>query len=73
MKIPSIGEVLGIFKEGLEAYRHRRWDTAIKMFRECLAMHPEDKPSHLYIERAEHLKASPPPEDWAGVWVMESK
>jgi len=70
---PGMGEVLGLFKDGLGAYRARKWDAAIKVFGECLAINPNDKPSQLYIERAEHLKANPPPGDWAGVWVMESK
>jgi adenylate cyclase len=70
---PAIGEVLGLFKEGLSAYRGRKWDAAIKMFAECLAINPHDKPSELYIERAHFLKQTPPPEDWTGVWVMESK
>jgi len=70
---PSVAEVLGLFRDGLAAYRARRWDQAIRLFREALALNPNDKPSKLYIERAEHLKASPPPDDWAGVWVMESK
>ncbi len=70
---PGMGEVLGLFKDGLGAYRARKWDAAIKVFGECLAINLNDKPSQLYIERAEHLKANPPPDDWAGVWVMESK
>ncbi|MDD2915625.1 MAG: GAF domain-containing protein [Gallionella sp.] len=70
---PGMGEVLGLFKDGLGAYRARKWDAAIRVFGECLAINPNDKPSQLYIERAEHLKANPPPDDWAGVWVMESK
>lgn len=70
---PHITEVLELFKDGLAAYRARRWDQAIKLFGEALALNPNDKPSKLYIERAEHLKANPPPDDWAGVWVMESK
>jgi len=70
---PGIGELLGLFKDGLGAYRARRWDTAIRLFGECLAINSDDKPSRLFIERAEQLKRSPPPDDWAGVWVMESK
>jgi adenylate cyclase len=70
---PNITEVLELFKDGLAAYRARRWDQAIKLFREAVALHPSDKPSQLYLERAEHLKANPPPDDWTGVWVMESK
>lgn len=70
---PGLGEVLGIFKDGLAAYRARRWDAAIKLFSDCLAINPEDKPSMLYVNRAQFLKLNPPPEDWSGVWVMESK
>ncbi len=70
---PGIGEVLGLFKDGLGAYRARKWDAAIKVFGECLAINPNDKPSQLYVERAQFLKQNPPPDDWSGVWVMESK
>lgn len=70
---PNIAEVLELFKDGLASYRARRWDQAIKLFREAVALNPNDKPSRLFIERAEHLKANPPPDDWTGVWVMESK
>lgn len=70
---PGMGEVLGIFKDGLGAYRARKWDAAIRVFNQCLAINPNDKPSQLYIERAQFLKENPPPDDWAGVWVMDSK
>jgi adenylate cyclase len=70
---PGIGEVLGLFRDGLSAYRAQKWDAATKIFHECLAINPNDKPSQLYIERAGHLKSNPPPEDWAGVWVLDSK
>jgi adenylate cyclase len=70
---PGIGEVMGLFKDGLDAYRARKWDAAIRLFGECLAINPNDKPSQLYVRRAEHFKANPPPDDWAGVCVMDSK
>ena len=70
---PGIGEVMGLFKDGLDAYRARKWDTATRLFGECLAINPNDKPSQLYIGRAEHLKANPPPDDWSGVCIMDTK
>ncbi len=70
---PGMGEVLGMFKDGLSAYRARKWDAAIKVFRKCLSINPDDKPSHIYIERATHLKDNPPADDWTGIWVMDSK
>ncbi|GAB1352763.1 hypothetical protein MASR1M12_14940 [Erysipelotrichia bacterium] len=70
---PGIGEVMGLFKDGLAAYRARKWDIAIKLFGDCLKINPDDKPSKIYIERAQFLRQNPPPEDWADVWIMESK
>jgi adenylate cyclase len=70
---PGIGELTGLFKDGLSAYRARKWDVAAKLFNACIAINPNDKPSQLYIGRTEHLKANPPPDDWSGVWVMETK
>jgi adenylate cyclase len=70
---PNISEVLGLFKDGLVAYRKRDWDSAIKLFHECVALNPSDKPSHMHLERAQILKQTPPPDDWTGVWVMDSK
>ena len=70
---PAIGELTGLFKDALSAYRARKWDAAAKLFNECTAINPDDKPSQLYIRRTEHLKANPPPDDWSAVWVMETK
>ncbi|MBF0547294.1 MAG: GAF domain-containing protein [Candidatus Riflebacteria bacterium] len=70
---PGIGEAMGVFKDGLAAYRARKWDAAIRSFTNCLAINPNDKPCKIYIERAQFLKQNPPPENWSGVWVMESK
>ncbi|MGD9788775.1 MAG: GAF domain-containing protein [Sulfuricellaceae bacterium] len=70
---PHIVEVLSLFRNGLDLYRRKRFDEALGQFRQALTLNPADKPSRLYIERCEHLKTSPPPEDWNGVWVMQSK
>ena len=70
---PGIGEVLGLFKDGLSAYRARKWDVSIKLFNKCLEINPKDKPSQFYIDRVNYFKKNPPPDDWEGVWVMDSK
>jgi adenylate cyclase len=70
---PNIIEALPRFLNGLTLYRQKRWNDAIREFGEVLACHPADKPSKLYIERCRHFIEAPPPEDWNGVWVMESK
>jgi adenylate cyclase len=70
---PNCMEVLNVFRHGLKCYRERRWSDGIKSFRDALALNPDDHVSRMYIDRCEHLKNSPPPEEWNGVWVLTSK
>jgi adenylate cyclase len=70
---PHLADVLGSFRDGLEAYRGRHWAEARESFERSLELNPNDAPSKLYIERCNHLAESPPADDWDGVWVMTSK
>jgi len=70
---PELMNVLQCFRDGLKCYRERRWSEGINAFREALALNPADYPSSMYLQRCEHLKNSPPPADWDGVWKMETK
>jgi adenylate cyclase len=70
---PNIMELLDSFRHGLKCYRECRWDEAMRAFSDALTLNPADFPSNMYLARCEHLKMSPPPENWSGVWVMESK
>jgi adenylate cyclase len=70
---PNINDALGHFKHGLEAYRARRWGEAIAAFSETLRLNPDDRAASLYVARAKHLDVSPPGDDWAGEWVMDTK
>ena len=56
-----------------QADRARRWDDATRLSREALELNPKDKPSLIHIERSQYLKENPPPDDWDGAWVLESK
>jgi adenylate cyclase len=70
---PNLMVFLTVFREGVRCYRERRWDEATGAFREALAMNPADVVSQMYVERCEQLKKSPPPDDWSGVFVMQTK
>jgi len=59
------------YREGLAAYRERRWDDALGALDASLEALPGDGPSMTLIERIESLKASPPPQDWNGSWHIE--
>jgi adenylate cyclase len=70
---PNMIAVLSCFRDGLQCYRDREWDQAIKAFQLALSLNPTDLTSAMYVARCEHLKKTSPGEDWAGVWVMTSK
>jgi adenylate cyclase len=70
---PSLMETVCHFSDGLTQYRRGNWNQAIASFSDTLKLHPEDRLSHTYIERCNHMKAHPPGDDWNGVFVMTSK
>ena len=69
---PNLMEVVGHFKEGRQHFGAGSWDLAMSSFRKALAAHPQDKLSNIYVERCEMMKANPP-DDWDGVWRLDSK
>ena len=70
---PEAMAVLNHYRDGLALYREQQWDQAIGCFQQALALHPSDRLSALYVERAELLRHEPPGSDWDGVWVMKEK
>jgi adenylate cyclase len=70
---PNLMEVVGYFKDGVGKYRGGRWDAAITAFQTALRLNSDDYLSKMYVERCEYLKLHPPGDDWAGVWVLDSK
>ena len=68
------------FNEAFDHYRNRRWDEAIAMYESFLSDAAEnpgrpgpDQPTTLMIERCKQYKASPPPDNWDGSFVMTTK
>jgi class 3 adenylate cyclase len=64
-------EVCEIFAKGRELYLKRQWDEAIALFKQGLAMVPDDGPCMKFIDRCEKFKKSPPEDDWKGVWIAD--
>ena len=54
-------------------YLEQQWDKAIESFQNALQLHPDDKPSRIYIQRCQALSSKPYDKDWNGVWVMDHK
>jgi adenylate cyclase len=61
---------LDAFAEGLAEYRNREWDRAEVHFSSIAS---RDAPARVYLQRCRLFKTGPPPEDWDGVFVHESK
>jgi adenylate cyclase len=61
------------FAQGLRAYRAQRWGEAITLFQEVLQEMPGDPPSQLYIQRCQEFLVTPPPTNWDGVYMMQTK
>jgi adenylate cyclase len=70
---PSLQEAMGLFRNGLQSYRKRNWNAAGKLFEEVQALNPNDQVAELYVERCRHMAVNPPPADWDGTFIMESK
>jgi len=70
---PNLTATVELYAQGIQLYRAREFKDALGCFKEALTLHPGDRPSRIYVERSEHFMATPPPEDWDGVWTMTSK
>jgi len=70
---PAARERLRRYHEALELYRARRWEEALRLLDELHRAWPADGPVALYRRRARALLAEPPPADWDGVFVAETK
>ncbi len=66
-------ELVVEFERGLAAYRQSDWDTAHAHFLTCQHIVPADGPSQVFLDRVAAFLMTPPPADWDGVWVADSK
>jgi adenylate cyclase len=66
-------QIVEHYSAALVHYRRREWDEAIKGFESVLQISPDDFPSQLYIERSYLYKKTPPPENWNGVFILQTK
>lgn len=65
--------VLENYNTGLELYKAKKFVEAKSFFQKALESIPEDGPSKLYVERCDQLIATPPPDNWDGVFTMTTK
>ncbi len=66
-------KVLELFTEGRKCYKLMDFEGARKYFAKALKIDKDDSPSKVYYARCKHYIDNPPPEDWDGVFVMQTK
>lgn len=61
------------YEEAMALYLSRKFKEAAAQFEQLVSGHPDDSPSALMLERTRRFIDSPPPVDWQGEFIMESK
>jgi class 3 adenylate cyclase len=66
-------QVLPLYDQGIAHYLKKEWDLAIAAFNKVCGVLPQDGPSLTYIERCETYKIEPPPDNWDGSYILNTK
>jgi adenylate cyclase len=62
------------YEAALASYRARDWSAAVAGFAEVERLKGEpDAAAQVFIGRAQALQRTPPPTDWTGVSMLDSK
>ena len=61
------------FSEGRRLYKLMKFVEAREVFALALKACPDDGPSKEFFKRCQYYIENPPPEDWDGVWPMQTK
>ena len=69
----ALEEFMKVYTEGLTAYFNRAWPSSLAYFDHALQLRPDDRPSRIHRERVRHYIQHPPPPEWDGVFILQSK
>jgi adenylate cyclase len=65
---PGLESAVAQYAAALEAYRQQRWDEALALFEQALAIRPDDGPSRTMAHRCRTYRRTPPAEEWDGAF-----
>jgi class 3 adenylate cyclase len=68
---PSVAMCVNFFERALKHYWKQDFTGALARFEAALKVKPDDKPSHIFIQRCQQLIAAPPSGTWTGVTVLD--
>ena len=64
---------LELFATALDAYRAREFGSAERVLAALFELDPDDPPARVLAARVRAFRVAPPPADWDGIFVLESK
>ncbi|HVT02045.1 MAG TPA: adenylate/guanylate cyclase domain-containing protein [Thermoanaerobaculia bacterium] len=70
---PNMARVLEEYETGLALYKERDWSGATARFEKALGFNAADKPSQIYLDRANYYAQNPPEAEWDRVWKLTEK
>ncbi len=69
----AIKEEIDLFHEVRRLYLEKDWDSAAQILQKLQQSSPGTKLYDIYTERIEHFRGNPPPDNWDGVYVFQTK
>jgi adenylate cyclase len=70
---PELKQRVQLFHQALRYYRERNWDMAEIQLLNLQKQDPETELYQVYLDRIAAFRQEPPPDDWDGVYTLESK
>jgi len=64
-----------LFCDGVALYQARKWSESLARFQQAKSLMGDEgrHPAQVYIDRCAALMATPPADDWDGVWTLVNK
>lgn len=69
----ALEDEVELFHEVRRRYLAREWDLAARLLQTLRQNSPDKKLYDIYADRVEHFRTNPPPDDWDGVYVFQTK
>jgi adenylate cyclase len=70
---PELEEKISQFELALQHYYQQNWTTALSLLETLSVAYPSQTLYSIYLGRIQHYMNSPPPSDWDGVYVHQTK
>jgi adenylate cyclase len=66
-------QTLNLFEQAVDFYQSQQFESAINLFRQIMAMDPDDFTALIFIEKATQYLYHGVPENWSGAVEMQIK